>query len=86
MINLFYIGRSPGFASISDFLPMRMHSGYNHRQLNSCGDSVGIVPNFPIKLHIVVPTQNEHNILFFDNFKCTILYIKSKSRNKSSSI
>lgn len=55
MIAQFYRGRSPGFASSFDFLPMRMHSGYNHRQLHSCGDSVGIAPNFPIKLHIVVP-------------------------------
>ncbi len=55
MIDMFYIGRSPGFASFSDFLPMRMHSGNNRRQLHSCGDSVGIAPNFPIKLHIVVP-------------------------------
>lgn len=27
MINLFYIGRSPGLASFSDSLPMHMHSG-----------------------------------------------------------
>lgn len=36
----------------------------NHRQHYSCGDSVGFTPNFPIKLHIVVPPQNLHNILF----------------------
>jgi hypothetical protein len=28
MINQFYTGRSPGFASFSDSLPMRMHSGF----------------------------------------------------------
>lgn len=55
MIHLVHIGRSPGLLHSPIPFPCECIVALNRRQLYSCGDSVGIQPNFPIKLHIVVP-------------------------------